>query len=99
MVLGVRCLLSRRQSYWRPVKWYVCSSSSRQIALANIASIHLHLNQEHPDAPLLGHTHELIAKLESLGIQPSPEKDGDEEEEEGWEDVEGSDDDGDVEMS
>ena len=50
---------------------------------------------------MLEHIRELITKLESLGIQPSPEKDEDdeEEEEEGWEDVEGSDDDGDVEMS
>ena len=48
---------------------------------------------------MLEHTRERIAKLESFGIQPSPEKDGDDEEEEGREDVEGSDDDGDVEMS
>ena len=50
---------------------------------------------------MLEHTRELIIKLESLGIQPSPEKDGDGEEEgeKVWEDVEGSDDDGDVEMS
>ena len=56
------------------------------------------MSQEHPDAPLLEHTRELITKLESLGIQPSPEQD-DGDEEEGWEDIEGSDDDGDVEMS
>ncbi|TBU48851.1 TPR-like protein [Dichomitus squalens] len=59
----------------------------------------LHVKQEHPDVPLLEHTRELIAKLESLGIQPSPEIDGDDEDEEGWDDVEGSDGDGDVEMS
>ena len=65
VVLGVRCLLSRRESYWRLVKWYACSSSSRQIATADIAFLQLHVNQEHPDAPLLEHTRELIAKLES----------------------------------
>ena len=53
----------------------------RQIAPANIASLQLHVNQEHPDASLLEHTRELIAKLESFGIQPSPQKDGDDEEE------------------
>ncbi|KAI1797119.1 TPR-like protein [Ganoderma leucocontextum] len=58
----------------------------------------LHVNQEHPDAPLLEHTRELISKLETLGIHPSPEKDGDDDGE-GWEDVDGSDDDEDVEMS
>nr|VWO96198.1 Myo-inositol-2-dehydrogenase [Ganoderma boninense] len=56
----------------------------------------LHVTQEHPDAPLLEHTQELIAKLESFGIHPSPDNEGDEEE--GWEDVDGSDDE-DVEMS
>ena len=58
----------------------------------------LHVTQEHPDAPLLEHTQELISKLVSLGIQPSPDKDEDDGEE-GWEDVNGSDDDEDVEMS
>ncbi|EIW57553.1 uncharacterized protein TRAVEDRAFT_169445 [Trametes versicolor FP-101664 SS1] len=59
----------------------------------------LHVTQEHPDRPLLEHVGELIAKLEALGIQPSPEEE-DRDEEGGWEDVEGSDDeDGDVEMS
>ncbi|OBZ72192.1 hypothetical protein A0H81_07962 [Grifola frondosa] len=59
----------------------------------------LHTNQEHPDAPLLEHVHELITKLDALGIQPSPEND-DSGNEDGWEDVEGSDDsDEDVEMS
>ncbi len=56
------------------------------------------MSQEHPDVPLLDHVRELISKLESLGVHPSPE-DGDEEGE-GWEDVEGSDEeDGDVDMS
>ncbi|PCH42393.1 TPR-like protein [Wolfiporia cocos MD-104 SS10] len=60
----------------------------------------LHVNQEHPDQPLLEHARELIAKLEALGVQPSPEEDEDEGDADGWEDVEGSDDeDGDVEMS
>ncbi|KAI9060656.1 TPR-like protein [Trametes sanguinea] len=59
----------------------------------------LHINQEHPDKPLLEHVRELIAKLEALGIQPSPEQEPDGEDEE-WEDVDGSDEeDGDVEMS
>ncbi|KAI0671745.1 hypothetical protein C8Q78DRAFT_1189558 [Trametes maxima] len=59
----------------------------------------LHISQEHPDTPLLEHVRELISKLEALGIQPSPDKEGSDEEG-GWEDVEGSDDDdGDVEMS
>ena len=60
----------------------------------------LHVNQEHPDKPLLEHARELIATLESLGIQTSPEQD-DGDEEGGWEDVEGSDDDddSDIDMS
>ncbi|GLB40381.1 putative tetratricopeptide repeat [Lyophyllum shimeji] len=58
----------------------------------------LHTNQEHPDKPLLEHVRELIGKLEALGIAPSP-MDGEDEAEDGWEDVEGSeDDDGDVQM-
>lgn len=63
-------------------------------------SSQLHENQEHPDTPLLDHVKELIAKLESQGVQPSPEDDGDDGEEDGgWEDVEGSGEDEDVEMS
>ena len=58
----------------------------------------MHVTQEHPDAPLLEHTRELISKLESLGIEASLEKDGDDDDE-GWEDADGSDDDGDIEMS
>ncbi|KAK7691030.1 hypothetical protein QCA50_006133 [Cerrena zonata] len=52
----------------------------------------LHINQEHPDTPLLEHTRELIGKLDALGIQPSPDdaEDGDDGGE-GWEDVEDSD--------
>ncbi|KAJ7475873.1 hypothetical protein FB451DRAFT_1245083 [Mycena latifolia] len=60
----------------------------------------LHTNQEHPDTPLLEHVKELAAKLDALGIKPSPvgEDGGDGQEE--WEDVEGSEDgDGDVEMA
>ncbi|KAF7797097.1 hypothetical protein EIP86_008289 [Pleurotus ostreatoroseus] len=60
----------------------------------------LHVNQEHPDVPLLEHVKELIGKLEALGINSSPdeEDDGEEGEEGDWEDVDGSDD-SDVEMS
>ena len=50
--------------------------------------------------PLLEHVKELIAKLESQGIQPSPEDEGEEGDgdEDGWEDADGEDDE-DVEMS
>ncbi|KAI0078836.1 TPR-like protein [Panus rudis PR-1116 ss-1] len=57
----------------------------------------LHINQEHPDRPMLEHVEELISKLESQGIKPSPDEDDDGGDGE-WEDVEGSDDD-DVDMS
>ncbi|KAF9450901.1 TPR-like protein [Macrolepiota fuliginosa MF-IS2] len=58
----------------------------------------LHINQDHPDKPILEHVQELVAKLEVLGIKPSPlEDDQDDEGEVEWEDVsEGED--GDVEM-
>ncbi|KAJ7650232.1 hypothetical protein FB45DRAFT_887366 [Roridomyces roridus] len=60
----------------------------------------LHTNEGHPDTPLLEHAKELIAKLDALGIKPSPVAEEGEGEE--WEDVEGSEDedgDGDVEMA
>ncbi|KAJ7104136.1 hypothetical protein B0H15DRAFT_766922 [Mycena belliarum] len=60
----------------------------------------LHTNEGHPDTPLLEHVKELVAKLDALGIKPSPagEDEGDAQEE--WEDVDGSEDgDGDVEMA
>ncbi|THH20730.1 hypothetical protein EW146_g683 [Bondarzewia mesenterica] len=57
----------------------------------------LHINQEHPDAPLLEHVGELIARLEDLGVQPFPDEDG--QDEDVWEDVEGADSDSDVDMS
>jgi hypothetical protein len=50
--------------------------------------------------PLLDHVQELVAKLESQGIQPSTEDESDEDDENGgWEDVGDSEDDDDVEMS
>ncbi|KZT00802.1 TPR-like protein [Laetiporus sulphureus 93-53] len=59
----------------------------------------LHINQEHPDKPLLEHVQELIAKLEDLEIQTSLE-DGVDDEEDSWEDIDGSEDeDEDIEMS
>ncbi|KAG6851109.1 hypothetical protein H0H93_000989 [Arthromyces matolae] len=59
----------------------------------------LHTNQEHPDTPLLEHVSELITKLDSLGIAPSPMDGGEDEGEDGWEDDEGSiESDEDVEM-
>ncbi|KAG9092199.1 hypothetical protein FS749_015914 [Ceratobasidium sp. UAMH 11750] len=54
----------------------------------------LHINQQHADKPMLAHTEELLAKLDELGITPSPEQgEGDEDAGE-WEDE-----DEDVEMS
>ncbi|KAG5643011.1 hypothetical protein DXG03_001749 [Asterophora parasitica] len=62
----------------------------------------LFTNQEHPDKPLLEHVKELIAKLEALGIAPSPidagDGDGDGDGEGEWEDEEGNDG-SDVEMA
>lgn len=61
--------------------------------------LQLHVNQEHPDRPMLEHVKELCAKLEELGIKPS-EDDGADEAQGGWEDVEDVEDsDDDVEMS
>lgn len=61
----------------------------------------LHVNQDYPDKPLLEHVEELLAKLNALGIQPSPDDDDDEGGDgDGWEDAEGSEDgDSDVDMS
>ncbi|KAF5382171.1 hypothetical protein D9615_004402 [Tricholomella constricta] len=57
----------------------------------------LHANQEHPDKPILEHVRELIAKLDTLKITPSPIDGGEGEGE--WEDVEvESSEDSDVEM-
>lgn len=59
----------------------------------------LHVAQDHPDLPLREHARELVAKLEALGIKPSPDGE-DEGEGEEWEDEDGSEDgDGDVEMA
>jgi hypothetical protein len=46
---------------------------------ANLCS-QLHVNENHPDTPLLDHVGELIGKLEAWGIKASPpgEEDGDE---------------------
>ncbi|KAG8736946.1 hypothetical protein FRC10_008701 [Ceratobasidium sp. 414] len=55
----------------------------------------LHVNQQHADKPMLAHVEELLAKLDELGITPSPEQgEGDDEDAEEWDD-EG----GDVQMS
>ncbi|TDL16567.1 hypothetical protein BD410DRAFT_795218 [Rickenella mellea] len=60
----------------------------------------LHLNEDHSDKDLLGHTKELITQLESLNIKPSPDGPTGPEEEDEWEDAsDDSDGDGDVEMS
>jgi len=58
----------------------------------------LHVKQGHPDLPLRVHAEELISKLEELGVEPSPDDEGQDDDE--WEDYEGSDgSDSDVEMS
>jgi len=61
----------------------------------------LHVQEEHPDIPLLKHVKELVAKLETLGIRASPPAEGGGDEDvDDWEDVEESEDgDGDVDMS
>jgi hypothetical protein len=57
------------------------------------------VNQGHPDLPIREHVEELTSKLEELGVKPSPEDDGQDDNED-WEDCEESDSSGsDVEMS
>ncbi|KZT20139.1 TPR-like protein [Neolentinus lepideus HHB14362 ss-1] len=57
----------------------------------------LSANEESPDMSISEYVKELIEKLQVLGVEPSP---AGEDEEDGWEDVEGSDeDDNDVDMS
>lgn len=74
------------------------------ILLTGIQSflIKLHLNQDHPDKPLLEHAKELIQKLDSLGIAASPLDDGDgaDDDDDDWgtDNDESVDGDGDVEM-
>jgi len=58
--------------------------------------LQLHLNEGHPDAPLLEHSKELISRLDALGITPSPpEGEDDASVSDEWE---CSDSDGDIEM-
>jgi len=56
----------------------------------------LHTAQEHPNIPLREHAHELIEKLEAMGVTPSPDDDGEDGEE--WVDVDGSESDEDIDM-
>ncbi|KAJ7035086.1 hypothetical protein C8F04DRAFT_1210500 [Mycena alexandri] len=74
---------------------------SRQDARDCLATCEvLHTNEGHPDTPLLEHVKELVAKLDALGIKPSPVGEDDGEGQGEWEDVDGSEDeDGDVEMA
>ncbi|TCD69341.1 hypothetical protein EIP91_007897 [Steccherinum ochraceum] len=58
----------------------------------------LHEGQDHPDTPMLDHVKELVGKLEEVGVKPSADEDGGDGEG-GWEDVQDSDEDDDVEMS
>ncbi|KAL0061914.1 hypothetical protein AAF712_011198 [Marasmius tenuissimus] len=59
----------------------------------------LHINEQHPDTPLLDHVKELIGKLEALGIKASPPEEDDGEGEGDWVDEDSADEDGDVEMT
>ncbi|KAF9003967.1 hypothetical protein BDQ17DRAFT_1390363 [Cyathus striatus] len=55
----------------------------------------LHTNQDHPDKPILDHVQELIAKLDALGVDPSPLDEGEGD----WEDDDESEgEDSDVDM-
>ena len=66
--------------------------------VVRFSAFQLHVNQGHPDLPLREHAEELISKLEELGVKPSPDDEGQDDDE--WEDYEGSDgSDSDVEMS
>ncbi|KAG8793726.1 hypothetical protein FRC12_001809 [Ceratobasidium sp. 428] len=55
----------------------------------------LHIGQQHADKPMLAHVQELLAKLDELGITPTPEQG----EENGEDEAEWEDDEEDVEMS
>ncbi|KAL0573692.1 hypothetical protein V5O48_008263 [Marasmius crinis-equi] len=59
----------------------------------------LHINEQHPDLPLLEHVKELIGKLEALGIKVPPPGEEDGEGEGEWVDEDSADEDGDVDMS
>jgi tetratricopeptide (TPR) repeat protein len=54
--------------------------------------LQLHVSTSHPDTPLLQHAQELIAKLQEMGVEKSPEDDGEEwgginaDDEDQWED-------------
>jgi hypothetical protein len=47
----------------------------------------LHVSQDHPDRPILEHARELIGKLDSLGIKPSPVEVDDQDNGEEWVDT------------
>lgn len=57
----------------------------------------LHTSLQHPDERLLEHAAELITQLDALGIRPSSAEEDEEVVDEGWEDVDESDED--VEMT
>lgn len=84
-----------RGRIWRNAKQCVCLTM-RMLKLTQL--VQLHVQQEHPDVPLLDHARELIKQLEALGIHSVPDDEDDGEGAE-WEDVGSEGEDGDVDMS
>jgi len=52
----------------------------------------LHINEGHPDLPLLEHARSLIQDLEALGIKASPQEEEEGDDDGQWDDVDSEED-------